>query len=73
MSGFEVGGLISRIDASIEESDHRIQEEVAEYIDQHPDVVGEQIAETGVAKIPTFAGEFLLTEQQLRELAGAAA
>lgn len=73
MSGFEVGGLISRIDASIKDSDFRIQQEVAEYIDQHPDVVGTQIAENGVAKIPTFAGDFLVTEEQLREIAGIAA
>jgi hypothetical protein len=73
MSGAEVTGLITRIDESIADSDQRIQNEVAEYVELHPDFVGEQIADHGFAKIPTFAGDYTLTEEQLREIAGVAA
>jgi hypothetical protein len=69
MSGTDVTGLISRIDASIADSDERIQEEVAAYIEEHPEEVGEQIAKHGTALIPTFAGDYLLTEEQLTEIA----
>jgi hypothetical protein len=39
-------------------------------VEAHPDDVGEQIAEKGVAVIPTFAGNYMLTEAQLKEIAG---
>jgi hypothetical protein len=70
MSGHDMAGLIERIDASIEESDERIQTEVEAYLERHPEEVGKQIAETGYAKIPTFAGMYTLTEDELSELAG---
>lgn len=69
MSGSDVAELVTRIDESIAASDERIQAEVAAYIEEHPDKIGQQIAEHGVASIPTFAGEYLLTELQLREIA----
>jgi hypothetical protein len=73
MSGVEVTGLITRIDESIADSDRRIQDEIAEYVESHPDDIGLQIANHGFAKIPTFAGDYTLTEEQLREIAGVAA
>jgi hypothetical protein len=70
MSGSEVAELVATIDESIASSDERIQAQVAAYVEAHPDDVGEQIAEKGVAVIPTFAGNYMLTEAQLKEIAG---
>lgn len=70
MSGPNVSKLVNQIDDSIVDSDERIQEEVAAYVELHPEDVGEQIAKYGSALIPTFAGDYTLTEEQLRESAG---
>jgi hypothetical protein len=68
MSGGDVTRLLNRIDDSIKDSDLRIQEEIASYIELNPSRVGEQIVKTGHASIPTFAGIYTLTEAQLEEI-----
>lgn len=69
MSGAEIGTLVTLIDRSIADSDSRIQSEVGQFVDAYPDEVGQQIAMTGFALIPTFAGYYRLTEEQLDEIA----
>jgi hypothetical protein len=69
MSGAEATGLVNLIDESIHTSEERIQAEVADYIEAHPEIIGEQIAERQFAEIPTFAGVYRLTEEQLLEIA----
>jgi len=71
MSGADLAGMLEQISASASTIDERIQEEVAAYVDKHPDDVGRQLAESGEARIPTFAGEYVLTEADLRSVAGA--
>jgi len=72
MSGSDIGNLIVSIDMSIADSDERIQEQVARYIELHSDEIAQEIAAHGDAIIPTFAGDYVLTEDQLRRIAGEA-
>jgi hypothetical protein len=71
MSGTDLVGMLEQINASASTMDDRIQEEVAAYVDKHPAQVGSQLAESGEARIPTFAGEYVFTEADLRSIAGA--
>jgi hypothetical protein len=68
MSGLEIVSLVERIDADIVENERRLQEEVAEYIEQHPDSIATEISRYGFAMVPTFAGEFRIDEKQLQEV-----
>jgi len=62
--------IIHRIDKGIADSEVRIQEEVADYIDTYASRIGEQLAQYGSVAIPTFAGDFILTLEHLQEIAG---
>jgi len=61
--------LIERIDEGVEASDERIQKEVAAYVEGCMEDVARQIATDGKATVPTFAGDYILTEKHLQEAA----
>jgi hypothetical protein len=65
MSGTEVAGLIESIDASIADNKNRVEAEVTEFIRENAEMIAEEIATKGFVTIPTSAGDYKITEQDL--------
>lgn len=65
MSGTEVVGLVESIDASILDNRNRVEAEVTAFLDENAEMIAEEIATKGFAMIPTSAGDYKITEQDL--------
>ena len=70
MNGREIEHMLTMIDANIEANQARVQAEMFRFIEDHEDVVLEQLRRTESADIPTSSGVITVRLADLQQLVG---
>lgn len=66
MSGQELSTVMERIDADIVANRDRLRDDINKYLVENVDLIVDQLRRNRSAVVPTFAGDQILTEAEIR-------